>query len=116
MKSPKGFGKKYFTFASILAHSTMLSIESQVSKVLSLGEKTMKYGDDEKEEEQELPPDILLQTVTRFQTKSSCYCNCLFKLKTKLAIHIFHYIPRCPYYTTYFAFRRTGVHPPLFNL
>eukprot|EP01156_Anaeramoeba_ignava_P020780 Anaeramoba_ignava/c17127_g1_i3.p1 GENE.c17127_g1_i3~~c17127_g1_i3.p1 ORF type:complete len:115 (-),score=23.37 c17127_g1_i3:15-359(-) len=65
----------------------MLSIESQVSKVLSLGEKTMKYGDDEKEEEQELPPDILLQTVTRFQTKSSCYCNCLFKLKTKLAIH-----------------------------
>jgi hypothetical protein len=23
-----------------------------------------------------------------------------------------HYIPRCPYYTTYFAFRRTGVHPP----
>lgn len=114
MKSPKGFGKKYFTFASILAHSVKKSIESQISKVLSLSEKSTKYSADNKdEEEQELPPDLLIQTVCIFQAKSSCHCNCLFKLKTKLAILIFHYIPRCPYYTTYFAFRRTGVHPPL---
>jgi hypothetical protein len=26
-----------------------------------------------------------------------------------------HFIPRCPYYTTFYAFRRTGVHPPLFS-
>lgn len=41
-----------------------------------------------------------------------CHCNFLFKLKTKIALLINHYIPRCPFYTTYFAFRRTGVHPP----
>jgi len=41
-----------------------------------------------------------------------CHCNCYFKLKTKLALLLHHYIPRCPYYTTFYAFRRTGVHPP----
>lgn len=42
-----------------------------------------------------------------------CYCNIFFALKTRLSLLINHFIPRCPYYTTYFAFRRTGVHPPL---
>jgi len=48
----------------------------------------------------------------------ACHCNCYFKLKTKLALLLHHYIPRCPYYTTFYAFRRTGVHPPqnLFSL
>ncbi|HIQ27695.1 MAG TPA: hypothetical protein EYH42_04265 [Sulfurovum sp.] len=43
----------------------------------------------------------------------ACHCNCYFKLKTRLALLLNHYIPRCPYYTTFYAFRRTGVHPPL---
>jgi hypothetical protein len=42
----------------------------------------------------------------------ACHCNCYFKLKTKLTLLLNHYIPRCPYYTTFYAFRRTGVHPP----
>ena len=42
----------------------------------------------------------------------ACHCNCYFKLKTRLALLLNHYIPRCPFYCTYFAFRRTGVHPP----
>ena len=42
----------------------------------------------------------------------SCHCNGFFRLKTKLALRLHHYIPRCPYYTTFYAFRRTGVHPP----
>jgi len=48
----------------------------------------------------------------------ACHCNCYFKLKTRLALLLHHYIPRCPFYCTYFAFRRTGVHPPqnLFSL
>jgi hypothetical protein len=35
--------------------------------------------------------------------------------KLHLAVTLFKFIPRCPYYDTFFAFRRTGVHPPLFN-
>lgn len=42
----------------------------------------------------------------------ACHCNCYFKLKTRLALLLNHYIPRCPFYTTFYAFRRTGVHPP----
>ena len=42
-----------------------------------------------------------------------CHCNYLYNLRTRLILLINHFIPRCPYYTTYFAFRRTGVHPPL---
>ena len=45
-------------------------------------------------------------------TTKACHCNCYFKLKTRLALLLHHYIPRCPYYTTFYAFRRTGVHPP----
>jgi len=46
----------------------------------------------------------------------ACHCNCYFKLKTRLALLLNHYIPRCPFYCTYFAFRRTGVHPPQYIL
>jgi len=42
----------------------------------------------------------------------ACHCNCYFKSRTKLALLLNHYIPRCPFYTTFYAFRRTGVHPP----
>ncbi|MBE0514005.1 hypothetical protein [Sulfurimonas sp.] len=42
-----------------------------------------------------------------------CHCNLFFKRKIRLVLLLNHFIPRCPYYTTYFAFRRTGVHPPL---
>ncbi len=41
------------------------------------------------------------------------FCNCYFNYISNIMLHLHHYIPRCPYYTTYFAFRRTGVHPPL---
>jgi hypothetical protein len=49
-------------------------------------------------------------------TSKACHCNCYFKLKTRLALLLNHYIPRCPYYTTFYAFRRSGVHPPLMIL
>ncbi len=42
-----------------------------------------------------------------------CHCHLFFTIKSKLMILLNHYIPRCPYYTVCFAFRRSGVHPPL---
>ncbi len=44
--------------------------------------------------------------------QKKCHCNAIFKRKTRLILLLNHFIPRCPYYCTYFAFRRTGVHPP----
>ncbi len=117
MKSPKGFGKRYFSLASILAHSVETKLQSQVSRIESLLFSKILLSD-EKEEEEESPPDlVLIQSINIFQSgRTSCHCNCCFKLKTKLATRLHHYIPRCPYYTTYFAFRRTGVHPPHISL
>lgn len=48
--------------------------------------------------------------------KKACHCNCVYNLKTKLALISYKYIPRCPFYTSYFAFRRSGVHPPFLKL
>jgi len=47
--------------------------------------------------------------------RKACHCNKIFLRRTKLILALNHFIPRCPYYNTYFAFRRTGVHPPIFS-
>jgi len=53
-----------------------------------------------------------IQTAPILQQRV-CLCNCFYKRKARLVLLLNHFIPRCPYYNTYFAFRRTGVHPPL---
>ncbi len=47
--------------------------------------------------------------------KKACHCNKIFLRKTRLILMLNHFIPRCPYYCTYFAFRRSGIHPPKFS-
>jgi len=47
-----------------------------------------------------------------FNNSKPCHCHLFFTLKSKLLVLLNHYIPRCPFYTVCFAFRRTGVHPP----
>jgi len=59
----------------------------------------------------ELVEDV---SKTAFIKNVICHCDCVFKSKTALAIFLFHFIPRCQYYCAFFAFRRTGTHPPYF--
>ncbi|PHS57960.1 MAG: hypothetical protein COB17_04480 [Sulfurimonas sp.] len=108
--NPKGFGKNYFTFGAVLAYSVQNKLQSQISSVSSLFSSSTSFEDEELDEND--PPIDILESLTTINSKP-CYCNCFFKLKTKITLLINHYIPRCPYYTTYFAFRRTGVHPPI---
>ncbi|WP_324170719.1 hypothetical protein [Sulfurimonas sp.] len=68
----------------------------------------------EKDELAESSPDEILELIYEFNSKP-CQCNCYYKLKTKVTLLINHFIPRCPFYTVYFAFRRTGVHPPFIS-
>jgi hypothetical protein len=56
---------------------------------------------------------ILKGTSTFHNDFKPCLCSCYFSYIAHIMTHLHHFIPRCPYYTTYFAFRRTGVHPPL---
>ncbi len=108
---PRGFGKNYFTFSSVLAHNVAPKLHAQVSRAtVRLQHKTASYCD---ECEQDDPP--LLETVALpcVLAAQPCHCNRFYELKTRLTLLINLFIPRCPYYTTCFAFRRTGVHPPL---
>ena len=115
MKLLNGFGKKYFTLCSIQAYAVALKLHSVITSYKNhLSTKLSISSEDEKEED-ESPPNLQENLVSVFLlNKKPCHCDCVFKRKTALAVALFKFIPRCPYYDTFFAFRRTGVHPPIF--
>ncbi|OIP54466.1 MAG: hypothetical protein AUK54_06260 [Helicobacteraceae bacterium CG2_30_36_10] len=84
MKLLHGFGKDYLLFSSMSAYNVVAPLQSRATSSQT--------------------PDLA----------DSYHCDCFYELRTKLTLLINHYIPRCPFYTVCFAFRRTGVHPPLF--
>lgn len=113
VKSPKGFGKRYFALASILAHSVQNRLQSLNVKTDHLLKCSASKEKDEIDEND--PPIECLTSLITLNAKP-CHCNCFFRLRTRIILKTNHYIPRCPYYTTWFAFRRTGVHPPYITL
>ena len=110
MRAPKGFGKRYFTLASILAYSIEKKLQNQTVQITSLF--TQKLLSENEEVDEDDPPSDILNCLRTLNAKP-CHCNCYYKLRTRIILKINHFIPRCPYYTTWFAFRRTGVHPPI---
>jgi len=112
LKLLNGFGKKYFSLSAIQAYSLATQLHSVITSAKNhLNIKLLISS--ENEEEEESPPslqeNLLLCLVLN---KKSCHCECFFRSKTALALTLFKFIPRCPFYNTFFAFRRTGVHPP----
>ena len=113
MKLLNGFGKKYFTLCSIQAYAVAPKLHSVITS--SKNHLTTKLKISSNEEEEESPPLLQENLLSCFiQNKKPCHCDCVFKRRTALAVALFKFIPRCPYYDTFFAFRRTGVHPPIF--
>lgn len=114
MKAPKGFGKRYFTFASIQAHTVQSKMQNLIIKAEhTLSKNNSKECDDYEEND---PPLEELILCLQHNFNKPCHCDLFFKLKTQLAVTLFNFIPRCPYYCKFFAFRRTGVHPPNYSL
>lgn len=109
MRVPSGFGKSYFRLSAILAYSVAPLLMAQQSSYVRHLESYFK-ADGEHEEED--PPDEELLSVLLLSLAKPCHCNRFFQQKTRLLLLFYHFIPRCPYYTTYYAFRRSGVHPP----
>ena len=107
----RGFGKNYFTLSAILAHSVAHKLQAQVASVSVL----RAFESDREPSEEEEPPEALLEVRTALQPVKPCHCNCYYKRKARLVLLLNHFIPRCPFYTTFYAFRRTGVHPPLLS-
>ena len=108
----RGFGKRYFTLASILAHSVAPRLHAR--HVSCTQRSRIRDGKETaKNEADEAPPSLLESFYALPLTDAKpCHCNCFFKRMARLMFMLYRYIPRCPYYTTFYAFRRTGVHPP----
>ncbi len=107
MKSPKGFGKKYFSLASIQAHTTQIVID----KTATINENHIfiKPKSNFKIEDNDPPCDLeqlLIQPI------KPSHCNCYFNKKTKLALLQSKTLKKCNCHNRYFSFRRTGTHPP----
>ena len=110
----RGFGKRYFTLASILAYSITPKLHAQKSSFTAL---TPNQNISEYDENDDPPQNSLLCIIAPLQQSHKvCHCNSIFKKRIRLILLLNHFIPRCPFYTKYFAFRRTGVHPPLLFL
>lgn len=106
----KGFGKRYFKLSSIIAYSTAIKLNSQ-EVVFSLFRSGKIAQLSEMEDEEEDPPNDIFLINTKICNCAKAYCR-----KVRLTLRLNHFIPRCPYYTTWYAFRRTGVHPPILLL
>ncbi|AXX87474.1 MULTISPECIES: hypothetical protein [Malaciobacter] len=108
---PIGFGKNYFSLSSILAYAVEQRLHGMATtfkKYLNIEKFSFS---DENEDESVCNEELTL--INCFVIKSKpCHCDCVFRKKARLAVALFKFIPRCPYYCKFFAFRRTGVHPP----
>ncbi|MGE0051795.1 MAG: hypothetical protein AB7S49_09740 [Arcobacter sp.] len=113
MKLLNGFGKKYFTLSSIQAYAVAPKLQSIVTSCKNHLNKKLLLSSDCNEEE-ESPPSLQENLSLPILLNSKpCHCDCFFRRRTALAVSLFKFIPRCPFYCTFFAFRRTGVHPPI---
>jgi len=112
MKAPRGFGKRYFNLCAILAYSVSKKLHSKNSAFKSL--LLFSYRDSKEDDDilEEAPPFNNQNLLSQFLKPRPCHCNRVFQQRARMKLKNYHYIPRCPYYTTWFAFRRTGVHPP----
>ena len=112
MKLLKGFGKKYFTLSAIQAYSLATQLHSVLTSTKNHINNKLLISN-ENDEDDEAPPNLIEKlTLCLIQNKKPCHCECIFKKRTALAITLFKFIPRCPFYNAFFAFRRTGIHPP----
>lgn len=104
----KKFGKKYFALATIQTYSCT----PKLNAIFTICKNRLKTAFKVSSNEDELLKDLEQFLSSSLIKAKPCHCECFFKRKTALAVKLFKFIPRCPYYTTYFAFRRTGIHPP----
>jgi len=110
VKSPRGFGRNYFSLSSILAHSVAHKIEANNYAFSLLFPSLLKLS----KEDDDSPPIELTVELKRVdkRAKSRTYCNCFFKIKARLVLLL---NPQKPllYIIEQGSFCTTGIHPPL---
>ena len=111
MKSPRGFGKRYFTFASILAHTVFVKLQKSRAQISSI---FYAYFSNDATEEDDSPP--LSQTQCLLLLQNPTLCNCIFTRIAKQALLSAKKRKKCDCHNLYFSFRRSGTHPPYYLL
>lgn len=107
MRAPRGFGKRYFTLASIQAHSV-----APAQNALRVCLETYATALQRNRESDEEPPEAPLEAFVCFSTDKPCHCDCYFRRRTLLTLR--RKTPSCNCNCRFYSFRRTGVHPPQF--
>lgn len=104
----KGFGKNYFTLASIQATTTHVTLNAFHKRIKAL---TFLYHDREDEAKEEAPPDTTLLLALPVAKQ----CNCVFNQKCRLALKRtkLHGRPKCN--CKHLSHRKTGISPPLIS-
>ncbi len=111
MRSPRGFGRRYFSLSAILAYAIAPKILAQMSAFkCELAIKNLF-----EEEEEDPPPDLLLTPICTISQKP-CHCNCYFRTRALLLLKIVRYISKCNCKCRFFSFRRSGTHPPILSI
>ncbi len=109
MRTPKGFGKNYFSLSAICAYSSSVSLLAQCTAFthasFNLSFETLEEEDEPLEE-----LELLCESNSLLAVSSSCHCNCFFKNRLYTLCQVFKYLPQ-----TFFIFftNRSGIAPPL---
>ena len=85
---PKGFGKRYFTLTSILAHAVAPKLHSQITR--ESAHQSMIF--DESAAFEDDPPDEELTQLPCLLNNKPCHCNCHFKQLTRLVFLFVKYL------------------------
>lgn len=112
MRTPKGFGKNYFTLAAIQAYSSSACSHAVTTAVRT---HTRDYGlcadDDYEAPPQEEIADLLLEE--RPEPSQPCHCNCFFRRRTRTVVQRVRCGKRP---LSRFRKTKTGIAPPLASL
>ncbi len=104
----RGFGKRYFTLASIQAHSVapkLLGFSARTHALLLNRYDTARETDEDPPEEAETLTGCLI-------SDTPCHCDCYFKSRTRRTLLHAKLLCFKQCNCRFYSFRRTGTHPP----
>ena len=110
MRSPKGFGKNYFSLSAICAYANSIVLHAQCSS-LTHTSTNLSFETHEEDDDPLAELDILVLESSKLVKSSSCHCNCFFKNLLYTLNQFFKFHPQ-----TFFIFSKThtGISPPLY--
>lgn len=83
MRSPRGFGKNYFTLSAIQAYASAKRIEQTANRVRIHRENRLQIADEVSEAGD--PPDDVLIPIEPLPSHGG-QCNCLFARRSRLCL------------------------------